>query len=70
MRVTLHKLLTGASLVVLTVFGLTVLSSSSNDPATTPVYGFTDKDCQNEDYKWFKNVGALIAADGKKISRR
>ena len=62
---TLHKLFAGILLVTLTAFGLTALTSSSNDPATTPVFGFTDKYCQNEDYKWFKNVGALIAADGK-----
>ena len=63
---TLRKLLAGTILVALAAFGLTALTSSSNDPATTPVFGFTDKYCQNEDYKWFKNVGALIAADGKK----
>ncbi len=63
---TLHKLLVGLLLVALTAFGLTALTSSSNDPVTTPVFGFTDKYCQNEDYKWFENVGALIAADGKK----
>ena len=62
---TLRKLLAGSLLVALAAFGLTALTSSSNDPATTPVFGFTDKYCQNEDYKWFKNVGALIAADGK-----
>ena len=62
----LHKLLVGTILVALAAFGLTALTSSSNDPATTAVWGFTDKYCQNQDYKWFKNVGALIAADGKK----
>ena len=31
---TLHKLLVGLLLVALTAFGLTALTSSSNDPAT------------------------------------
>lgn len=63
---TLRKLLAGSILVALTVFGLTALTSSSTDSADPPVWGFTDRSCQSEDYKWFENLGALIAADGKK----
>lgn len=48
MRATLHKLLAGASLVVLTVFGLTVLSSSSTDSSdTSQVYAFFDTNCSS-----------------------
>jgi len=61
----LRKLLAGTILVALAAFGLTALTSSSNDPATTPVFGFTDKYCSSEHYKWFENIGVLIAADCK-----
>lgn len=64
MRATIHRLLTSAFLVALVVFGMTALSSSSTH-YTGPVYGFTDQYCESEHYKWFRNVGALIAADGK-----
>ena len=47
MRATLHKLLAGASLVVLTVFGLTTLSSSDSTD-TTQVWGFLNKTCNSE----------------------
>lgn len=60
----LHKHFVGILLVTLAVFGITTLSSSSNH-YTGPVYGFTDQYCESEHYKWFRNVGALIAADGK-----
>ncbi|MXZ54861.1 MAG: hypothetical protein F4227_10645 [Gammaproteobacteria bacterium] len=36
------------------------------NPLDPPVFGFTDKECSNDDYKLFRNLAALIAADGKK----
>ncbi|MCY4127878.1 MAG: hypothetical protein OXG15_01420 [Gammaproteobacteria bacterium] len=63
---TLRKLLAGTVLVTL---GLTVFAFwyiPGYDPDNPPVIGFTDAECQNSDWKVFKNFAALKAADGKK----
>ena len=63
---TLHKLSAGLTLAALTAFGLTTFALFWFNPLDPPVWGFTDKYCQNDDYKAFKNFAALKAANGKK----
>lgn len=62
MRATLHRLLAGASLVVLTVFGLTVLSLI--DPDDTKVWGFTNETCNSEWSMLFHSLEEMLEYEG------
>lgn len=62
MKSTTHKLFGGTFLVAMTVFGLTVLSSSSSDD--TRVLGFIDDSCSSELQMTFNSLGDMIDYDG------
>lgn len=63
MRATIHKLLAGASLVVLTVFGLTVLSSSSSE--NSQVWAFLDTTCSSSFAELFDSIEDMLEQNGK-----
>ena len=63
MKATIHKLLTGAFLVVLTVFGFTVLSSIDHED--TRVWGFTNETCNSEWSMLFQSLAEMLEYEGR-----
>ena len=63
MKNAIHKLLAGASLVVLTVFGLTVLSSSSSE--NSQVWAFLDTTCSSSIAELFDSIEDMLEQNGK-----